>query len=37
MVWVYRKSFVPLRAKQLTEKVNAISFDILKSATALIR
>ena len=28
MVWQYRKSFVPLRAKQLTGKVNAISFDI---------
>lgn len=27
-VWLYRKSFVPLRAKQLTEKVNAIFFDI---------
>lgn len=28
MVWLYRKSFVPLKAKLLTEKVNAISFDI---------
>ena len=30
MVWLYRKSFVPLGTKQLTEKVNAISFDILR-------
>lgn len=28
MFWLYRKSFVPLGTKQLTEKVNAISFDI---------
>ena len=36
MIWLYRKSFVPLRAKQLTEKVNAISSRIQQASAKLL-